>query len=159
MRRLLVLCCLLLIGTVSACGGSDTPDADSALLVEVYKSPTCRCCQEWADHLVANGFKVKSTNVMNLSAVKQQHGVPADMQSCHTALVSGYIIEGHVPASDIERLLRDRPAVRGLAAPGMPQGSPGMETGVVEPYTGARTQPSACWTQSDEVRVTTPRPQ
>ena len=135
MRPLIFSCCLLLIAAVIGCGGSDSPETDSALQVVVYKSPTCGCCTAWAEHIEASGYSVKTTNVMNLSAIKEQHGVPGDLQSCHTAIIDGYVIEGHVPAADIERLLRERPAISGLAAPGMPQGSPGMETGVVQPYT------------------------
>ncbi len=96
--------------------------------VVVYKSATCGCCAEWVSHLRRHGSPVKSTDVSDLQAVKARHGVPADLQSCHTALVAGYVVEGHVPADLVGRLLREKPRVLGLAVPGMPAGSPGMET-------------------------------
>lgn len=97
--------------------------------VNVYKSPTCGCCKEWVKHLQANGFSVKAHDVADLSRYKVANGVPVTLGSCHTATVGGYVIEGHVPASDVKRLLKERPPVRGLAVPGMPIGSPGMEQG------------------------------
>jgi hypothetical protein len=95
--------------------------------VVVYKSPTCGCCTEWVAHLRRHGFRVRSEDVAELQPVKARHGVPEELQSCHTALVGGYVVEGHVPADLVERLLRERPKVVGLAVPGMPVGSPGME--------------------------------
>ena len=95
--------------------------------VTVYKSATCGCCTEWVAHLRRHGFPVKTEDVAELQPVKARYGVPAELQSCHTALVAGYVVEGHVPAGLIERLLRERPKVIGLAVPGMPAGSPGME--------------------------------
>jgi hypothetical protein len=93
----------------------------------VYKSPTCGCCAKWVDHVVAAGFRptVKDTEAMD--AVKRRLGVPDALQSCHTAVVGKYVIEGHVPVADVQRLLREKPAVRGIAVGGMPVGSPGME--------------------------------
>ena len=102
--------------------------------IEVYKSATCGCCKEWVKHLQANGFSVKAHDVADITAQKTANGVPAKLASCHTAKVDGYVIEGHVPASDIKRLLKERPAVSGLAVPGMPVGSPGMEQGARETY-------------------------
>jgi hypothetical protein len=96
-------------------------------MIQVYKTPTCGCCTKWIDHLEAAGFVVESRDLSDLTVIKATNGVPARLASCHTAVVAGYVIEGHVPASDIERLLRERPAVSGLAVPGMPKGSPGME--------------------------------
>ena len=93
----------------------------------VYKSPTCGCCSKWIEHLEAHGFDVESENRRDMAAVKAQNGVPMQMASCHTAIVEGYVIEGHVPAEDIARLLEERPALSGLAVPDMPVGSPGME--------------------------------
>ena len=95
--------------------------------VVVYKSPTCGCCTEWVAHLRRHGFPVRSEDVAELQPVKARHGVPEELQSCHTALVGGYVVEGHVPADLVERLLRERPKVAGIAVPGMPVGSPGME--------------------------------
>lgn len=94
--------------------------------VQVYKSPTCGCCQGWVEHLRESGFAVAVQDVDDLTAIKRMAGVPEALQACHTALVDGYTIEGHVPATAIERLLRERPEIAGLAAPGMPEGSPGM---------------------------------
>lgn len=102
-------------------GAATLPD------VVVYKSPTCGCCTEWVAHLRRHGFQVRPEDVTDLQAVKARHRVPPDLQSCHTALVGGYVIEGHVPADLVERLLRERPKAVGLAVPGMPVGSPGME--------------------------------
>ena len=102
--------------------------------ITVYKSPTCGCCSKWVDHLTASGFKVISHDTNGMQAVKTKLGVPDAMASCHTAVVNGYVIEGHVPAADIQRLLRDKPKVAGLAVPGMVAGSPGMEGGRSDPY-------------------------
>jgi hypothetical protein len=101
--------------------------ADALPAVVVYKSPTCGCCTEWVAHLRRHGFSVKTEDLLDLQPIKARHGVPAELQSCHTALVGPYVVEGHVPADLIARLLRERPPVAGLAVPGMPVGSPGME--------------------------------
>ena len=98
-----------------------------ALEITVYKSPTCGCCSKWIAHLEANGFEVVAHDIENLTSVKIENGIHREFSSCHTAVIDGYVIEGHVPAEDIQRLLRDRPAVAGIAVPGMPIGSPGME--------------------------------
>jgi hypothetical protein len=95
--------------------------------VQVYKSPTCGCCNKWIQHLRAHGFTVKATDVKDVSSIKRQNGIPSEMSSCHTAFVGGYVVEGHVPAGDVIRLLTERPKVSGLAVPKMPVGSPGME--------------------------------
>lgn len=95
--------------------------------VVVYKSPTCGCCSKWVRHMKENGFKVEEHNNPNMWPVKKQLGVPAKLQSCHTAVVGGYVIEGHVPADVVARMLKEKPAIKGLAVPGMPMGSPGME--------------------------------
>lgn len=103
--------------------------------VTVYHSPTCGCCGLWVDHLRANGFQVEVVERSNLAPVREQLGVPWALGSCHTAVVDGYAVEGHVPADVIHRLLRERPPVLGIAVPGMPLGSPGMEQlGRWEPY-------------------------
>jgi hypothetical protein len=105
-------------------------------LVHVYKTPTCGCCSKWVEHLQKHGFTVQTTDMDDVTAIKRKHGVPAGAESCHTALVDGYVVEGHVPAADVQRLLQQRPLVVGLAVPGMPLGSPGMEvpSGKVDPY-------------------------
>ena len=105
-----------------------------SLLMTVYKTPTCGCCRLWVDHVRAHGFRATTTDIADVTPVKATHKVPSDLQSCHTALIGGYVVEGHVPAADIQRLLRERPDIIGLAVPGMPSGSPGMENGTVEAY-------------------------
>lgn len=99
---------------------------ESKVLVEVWKDPNCGCCKDWVSHLQANGFAVKVNETGN-SAMRQRLGIPQKLGSCHTALVGGYAIEGHVPAADIRRLLKDKPQAVGLTVPGMPVGSPGMD--------------------------------
>lgn len=94
--------------------------------VEVWKDPNCGCCKDWVVHMEANGFDVKVHDIGN-SAVRKKLGVPEKLGSCHTALVGGYAIEGHVPAREVHRLLKERPAAVGLSVPGMPVGSPGMD--------------------------------
>jgi hypothetical protein len=114
------------------------PASTAALpLMVVHKSPTCGCCTLWADHMRAAGFPVEVRNVDNLEPVKSRVGVPFGKGSCHTAEVGGYFVEGHVPAADVKRLLAEKPDAKGLAVPGMPLGSPGMEMpdGRVQPYT------------------------
>lgn len=106
----------------------------AAPVVTVYKDPNCGCCGEWVKHLQSNGLQTRVHDVSDLDAIKQKLRVPERLGSCHTAVVNGYTIEGHVPAADIKRLLAAKPKARGLAVPGMPQGSPGMETGKIEAY-------------------------
>ncbi|HCY62198.1 MAG TPA: metal-binding protein [Oxalobacteraceae bacterium] len=99
----------------------------AAPVVEVFKSPHCGCCTGWVEHMQANGFDVKVKNVESPSDYREKFGMPEEFGSCHTAKVEGYAIEGHVPAADVKRLLAEKPKAIGLAAPGMPMGSPGME--------------------------------
>lgn len=101
--------------------------------VEVYKSPTCGCCAKWVDHMRDHGFTVTTKDVGN-QEIRKKMGMSETLGSCHTALVNGYVIEGHVPAEDIKRFLRERPRALGLAVPDMPHGSPGMEGSRVDPY-------------------------
>jgi hypothetical protein len=100
--------------------------AQSAPHIEVYKSPTCGCCNDWIDHLKASGFRVVAHDVGN-NAARARIGLPARYGSCHTAVIDGYVVEGHVPAREIRRLLKERPQAIGLAVPEMPFGSPGMD--------------------------------
>lgn len=101
----------------------------------VYKSPTCGSCRSWVDHVQAAGFKVSVRDTTDVTPVKRQYGVADSLHSCHTAVVNGYVVEGHVPAADIVRMLRERPKIAGIAVPGMPVGSPGMEMGdTKQPY-------------------------
>jgi hypothetical protein len=152
LSRLFVRSALVLsLAGAAACGGSDAPDAapasDAAApaapaapsaeappagdgpLVTVWKSPTCGCCTKWVEHMQANGFRTVVHDVDDIDAAKREHGVPGHLGSCHTAEVGGYALEGHVPAEVVRRLLSERPQVAGVAVPGMPIGSPGMEVG------------------------------
>lgn len=102
--------------------------------VEVFKSPYCGCCEKWVGHMRKAGFDVVTKDVNDVPAARKTAGMSERFGSCHTAKVGGYVVEGHVPAADVERLLKERPKAVGLAAPGMPQGSPGMETNHPQPY-------------------------
>lgn len=104
--------------------------------VVVYKNASCGCCKLWVDHLKKARLSVQARDVRDLKPIRERVGVPARLEACHTAEVGGYFVEGHVPAEDIKRLLRERPAAKGLSVPGMPVGSPGMEvpSGKVKPY-------------------------
>src|SRR5699024_9397701 len=97
--------------------------------VTVYKRPSCQCCSKWAAYMEESGFAVTIKPTAKLAAVKTQYGVPANLRSCHTALVDGYIVEGHVPAEMVKKLLKNRPDARGIAVPGMSPGSSGMGKG------------------------------
>lgn len=104
--------------------------------ITVWKTPDCGCCHEWVAHLRKNGFEVVTNDVKDTAPIRQKLGLPAKFGSCHTASLSNYVIEGHVPAPELLRLLREKPTARGLSVPGMPLGSPGMEAGGA--MTGAR---------------------
>lgn len=112
------------------------PVPGAAVDVTVYKNPQCGCCAKWIEYLGRNGFHVITHNVdaASLDKVRSAHGVPAQLASCHTATVAGYVVEGHVPVDAIQRLLRDRPRIEGIAVPGMQEGSPGMEGASPQPY-------------------------
>jgi hypothetical protein len=119
--------------------GGETPAVQVVLdsgpgVVQVYKTPTCGCCSGWVEHMREQGFVVETIDLPELSAVKAQLGVDPDLMSCHTSTVDGYVVEGHVPAGTIRKLLAERPAIAGIAAPGMPIGSPGMEGPNPESY-------------------------
>ncbi|MEQ9369217.1 MAG: DUF411 domain-containing protein [Coleofasciculus chthonoplastes F3-SA18-01] len=107
----------------------ETEPLSEPLSVAVYRSPSCGCCGEWIKHLEKHGFKVTDTKTDEMTAIKEKHGVPQDFASCHTAIVNGYVVEGHIPADDIKRLVKQKPDIAGIAVPGMPLGSPGMEAG------------------------------
>lgn len=102
--------------------------------IDVYKSPTCGCCKKWVEHLERGGFTVKAHDVVDVAAMRRELGMPERLGACHTAKVGGYLVEGHVPAADIRKLLKDKPAALGIAVPGMPSGSPGMESAKPVPY-------------------------
>jgi hypothetical protein len=132
-RSLLAALCLAVLGASSALAASNA----DAPAIEVWKSATCQCCGNWVKHLEANGFAVtvNATEPTALERLKAQAGITSKLASCHTAKIDGYVIEGHVPASDIRRLMAEKPEAIGLAVPGMPVGSPGMEQGpAAEPY-------------------------
>jgi len=120
----------------SANAAAATLASNSGVLIpiKVYKDPNCGCCKEWVKHLEANGFKVETMDMPDLSLLKQKYGVKQELQACHTAIVGGYVVEGHVPADVIKQMLKEKPAIAGLAVPGMPQGSPGMESASKERY-------------------------
>lgn len=104
---------------------SATPEGDNKMVV--YHDPNCGCCSLWVEHMEENGFEVETVLETDLNRIKHEHGVPRDLPSCHTAIIDGYVVEGHVPAADVKRLLQERPDARGISVPGMPLGSPGME--------------------------------
>ncbi len=118
---------ILRLGLAAAVMPVGLTHAAQATRVEVWKDPSCGCCEGWVKHMQAAGFDASVQDVANLQAVKAAKGVPDALQSCHTATVGGYVIEGHVPAADVRRLLAERPRAKGLAAPGMPPSSPGMD--------------------------------
>ena len=130
MRRLALTFATLLL-LVPAVG---TTAQNRQLAVEVYKDPACGCCSKWIDHLRSHGFTARAIDTDKMDQIKTSRGVPRQARSCHTAIVGGYVVEGHVPAADIQRLLKERPAILGIAVPGMPIGSPGMEGSRNDPY-------------------------
>ena len=110
----------------------------------VYRSPTCGCCKDWVAHMKSAGFQIDDNVTSQMASIRQTYGVPEKLSSCHTALIDGYVIEGHVPAADVQRLLTERPDVVGLTAPGMPIGAPGMEMDDrSDPYTVFAFTPEA----------------
>jgi hypothetical protein len=140
-RRSFLLGCSALVALAAAPGVLAQP---ARPLLKVYKSPACGCCGDWEKHMRANGFRIETHAINDVAPIKRQYGVPEQLSSCHTATVDGYVVEGHVPAEDVKRLLRERPKAAGIAVPGMPIGSPGMEQGPPEPYStiafdGAKT--------------------
>lgn len=120
--------------TLFALGAAVNLPASAADAVDVYKSPYCGCCEKWVEHLQQAGFAVRTHDVNDVPAARQRLGMPERLGSCHTAKVAGYVVEGHVPAADIRRLLKEKPKAIGLAVPSMPPGSPGMESPKPVPY-------------------------
>lgn len=110
------------------------PKTAQAADVVVYKSPTCGCCKKWVSHMRENGFSVEVHEQYNVTPKKDEYGVPRRLRSCHTAKVGGYVVEGHVPADVVRQLLEEQPEIAGVAVPGMPMGSPGMEGFRKDPY-------------------------
>ena len=125
----------LLASLVSASAPASVTLPDARPRVTVFKDPGCGCCKSWVEHLRTHGFDVAVRDTSDVAGAKRTGRVPEQLHSCHTAFVNGYVVEGHVPAADIQRLLREKPKVAGIAVPGMPAGSPGMEMGTrVEKY-------------------------
>ncbi|HVD60228.1 MAG TPA: DUF411 domain-containing protein [Gemmatimonadaceae bacterium] len=138
-----VVSAFALLGLMSA--HTNHASAAKPIAIKVYKTPQCGCCKGWVKHLQANGFQVETFDMPDLSSVKQKYGVAPALQACHTAVVNGYVVEGHVPADVIMKFLKERsarspissslePAVAGVAVPGMPSGSPGMEGALKQKY-------------------------
>lgn len=121
-------------GTALLVAGRGQAQAQARPTITVWKDPSCGCCGGWVEHMRRNGFVATVIETADVQAIKTQRGVPIELASCHTAEIAGYTIEGHVPAQAILRLLAERPSGRGLAVPGMPIGSPGMEGGKPETY-------------------------
>ena len=111
-----------------------TPAAAEQLKATLFKQPYCGCCDGHADHLRQNGYDVTVQQTENLSSIKKRYGVPQEFEGCHTTIVGGYVVEGHVSANVVNRLLKERPAIRGISLPGMPDGSPGMKGEKTEPF-------------------------
>ena len=132
---MLTLAAVLAIGAARA----EMPDA------LMYKNPQCGCCEEYARYLRRNGFKVTVKETHNMSLISRQNGVPEKLAGCHTMLIGGYVVEGHVPVGAINKLLKERPNIKGISLPGMPDGSPGM--------TGVKTEPFTIYEISDEAKV------
>ena len=128
MKKLQVLLAVLSVGTAGI------SYAQTAGTVDMYKSPYCGCCGKWAEHMTKAGFTVKAHEVEDVPAVRKKLGMPDKLGSCHTAKVGNYLLEGHVPADDVKRLLKEKPKALGLAVPGMPAGSPGMDVPNSPPY-------------------------
>ena len=136
-RIMLAIVPIAFAGLSLGVAAQQKPAAVASQKVTVYKTSTCGCCRLWVDHLKTNGFDVQAMDVSaaDVRAISKAAGLPEDGTSCHTSKIGNYVVEGHVPASDIKRLLKEKPAIAGIAAPGMPMGSPGMEQGgAKEPY-------------------------
>ena len=117
----------LLAVTVLTASPSLTVQRSADRVIDVYKLPTCGCCAKWAEHLRARGLTVRTTNVNSIAELPSSRRLSRQPQPCHVGVIGDYVVEGHVPASDVLRLLKERPAIAGLSVPGMPVGSPGME--------------------------------
>jgi hypothetical protein len=128
MRKKLILLGGILVVLMAAASPSDPLPAQGPAMT-VYKTPTCGCCAKWVDHVKAAGFKVQVQDMDDLTEIKQASGVPIPIRTCHTAVVGNYVVEGHVPADLVKKMLAEKPKMAGIAVPGMPVGSPGMEQG------------------------------
>lgn len=128
-RSLLVTACVAGLAGLASAASSAVTDTTKPAHIVVYKDPNCGCCRSWIEHLRKRGFDVAVHDTSDVSGAKRTGRVPQQLASCHTAFVNGYVVEGHVPAADIQKMLTDKPKIAGLAVPGMPAGSPGMEMG------------------------------
>jgi hypothetical protein len=127
LRRAAALVVAFLALTLTGAVAPSTNATPKKPTITVYKDPSCGCCKNWIEHLIKNGYGVDAKDTPAMADIKRTLGVPEALTACHTAVVNGYLIEGHVPAADIAKLLKEKPKVAGLAVPGMPMGSPGME--------------------------------
>lgn len=125
-----------------AFSGVQSARAVEAVNATLYKNPSCRCCDDYAAHLRQNDYEVTVSEISHLAQIKTEHGIPSRLQSCHTMLIEEYVIEGHVPVAAINKLLQERPEIRGISLPGMPAGSPGM--------TGRKQEPFVIYTITDD---------
>jgi hypothetical protein len=125
---------LMLLALVVALSGG-LAQAEEPRAATLYKNPACACCENYADYLRENGFEVAVEATHDLPLIKRQYGVPAPLEGCHTTLVEGYVVEGHVPVATLLRLLAEKPAINGISLPGMPAGSPGMSGEKTAPFT------------------------
>ena len=137
------------VAALALFGAAAAQQKPAGPLVEVFKSPTCGCCSQWVEHMRKSGFTVRTNDVNDLTEIKKSRGVPDEVQSCHTAVVNGYVVEGHVPPADVHRMLKEKPAIAGIAVGGMPIGSPGMES----PYVKAEPFDVMSFTKSGTTRV------
>jgi hypothetical protein len=137
MKKISVVAVAVLFAGTSAIAATNftpAPVKAAPVPIKVYKDPSCGCCKAWIKNLEANGFKVEAVDMPDLSLVKQNYGVKKEIEACHTGVVGNYVVEGHVPPDLIMKMLKEKPAIAGLAVPGMPMGSPGMEGGAKEKY-------------------------
>lgn len=135
-RSILILMLVWLVGGVAACTPTTTSQSvgeNAPTVITVYKSPTCGCCDGWIEYVEKHGYRVRVEQITDVTSIKNRYQIPAELQSCHTSLVAGYVVEGHVPVEALAQLLAERPDVTGIAVPGMPIGAPGMEQPGVAP--------------------------
>lgn len=130
-KTLIIILVIVVVGIVGFMAmqtgsNNEISSEGSHIVATVYKSPSCGCCGVWASYMKKEGYKVATENVQNMSEVKERLGVPYELESCHTAEIGGYVIEGHIPNEAIEKLLAEKPDIKGIGMPGMPSGSPGM---------------------------------
>jgi hypothetical protein len=134
-RTITVCLALAMIALITVAGANLRAAGDTKKpIITVYKDPSCGCCKKWIEHLEKHGYRVDAKDSPDMASIKRSLGVPEELVACHTAMVNGYLIEGHVPAEDIDRLLKQKPKIAGVAVPGMPMGSPGMDGPAVERY-------------------------